>query len=425
LSLAGAGEFALVLFKLGQDLNLLPIDVARLLDASVILSMSLTPLLGDLGDFAGRLMDGTASDKKKQVILLDEATVLFDKIDTDQSASITIDELRVALLKLKFSFSCIADIFERFDTSKDGLISRDEWNAGVQEGYILQAWNANAANEALSDSQAIYAEDALVILGYGQLGKSILKVLLASPGFTGTQGNVICFDLDPSRVTSGVLFGDPVVYGDGVKFDLLKAAGVTKPRGVIVTFASDSRKIDATVQLRAALPSSTPIYVYEGKSRIGQTLIKAGATEVVSETIETVLCFGTLVGASQTAQETAAVRRLAFRKLEMGDSDKSEDPQLVPGLDNDSVTDLADELGVSVREIMELWEVFNLFARDGDCVPISELKDRRKRSGTNGPGNKSFLLTCLDAFDEDGNGEVTFLEYARSFWRESGARDSS
>lgn len=423
LTLAGGGEFALVLFKLAQDLNVLPIDLARLLNASVILSMALTPLLGELGDVAGDLIDGNSLQGKKKVLSFEEATALFDRIDTDRSASISLDELRTALLKLKFSFATIAEIFARFDTNNDGVISRDEWMTGVQEGYLSEAWNANAANEALSDSKARYEEDALMVLGYGELGQSVVEMLSRSPSFRDKKGDVICFDLNPSRVTAGVLSGYPVVYGDGGKFELLKASGVIKPRAVIITFASDSRRIDTTMRLRSALPEDTPIYVYEGNSRIGRDLLEAGATEVVSETTETVLRFGSLVGAAKTSEEINNLRSFSFKKFGLIDSEDGKEPPLVPGLADDFLSDLADELSVSEREIIEQWELFHSIASDRDTVPIQDLRDILMRSGAAAPGDETFLATCLDGMDEDGGGELTFVEYARSYWRDCGCGD--
>lgn len=51
LLLAGGGEFAFVVFKLAETLGLLEPKLSNLLTASVILSMSLTPLLGELATF--------------------------------------------------------------------------------------------------------------------------------------------------------------------------------------------------------------------------------------------------------------------------------------------------------------------------------------------------------------------------------------
>ena len=47
------------------------------------------------------------------------------------------------------------------------------------------------------------------------------------------RSNVICFDLNPKRVISGTLNGAPVVFGDGARIELLKAAGVKTPRAAI------------------------------------------------------------------------------------------------------------------------------------------------------------------------------------------------
>ena len=53
LLLAGGGEFAFVVFKLAEDLGVLPGTLNKLLTASVIISMSLTPLLGELAEAVG------------------------------------------------------------------------------------------------------------------------------------------------------------------------------------------------------------------------------------------------------------------------------------------------------------------------------------------------------------------------------------
>lgn len=417
LTLAGGGEFALVLFKLAEDLNVLPVALVRLLDASVIISMSLTPLLGNLGDFAGNILDGKAIEGRKVTMSVEEAAGLFDKIDTDRSGNIELEELRTALLKLNFSFASIAEVFAKFDYNNDGTIDREEWRAGVQEGFLSEAWNVNEETGAI-DNKRTFAEDALMILGYGELGQSVLELLCASPAMRKEKGGIICFDLNPSRVTAGVLSGVPVVYGDGGKFELLKAAGVTKPRAVLVTFASDTRRIDATMRLRACLPEGTPIYVYEGKSRIGQDLLDAGATEVISETIETVLRFGTLAGACKTPEDVSRLRSLTFKNFGLIDSQENGEEPTVRGLSEQYLVDLADQVGVTKREIMEQWEFFNSIASDGDSVSIEELKELLLRSGSNGPGDGAFLERCLDMEDEDGKGELTFAEYVRAYWRD-------
>ena len=61
-------EFAFVVFKLAKDLGVLPDELGKLLTASVIISMSLTPLLGEVaGWVADRIEDaeGSAPEGKR------------------------------------------------------------------------------------------------------------------------------------------------------------------------------------------------------------------------------------------------------------------------------------------------------------------------------------------------------------------------
>ena len=175
------------------------------------------------------------------------------------------------------------------------------------------------------------------------------------------------------------------------------------------------------MRLRASLPDKTPIYVYEGSSRMGQELLQAGATEVISDTIETILRFGTLVGACQSPEEVTRLRRLSFRRFGfMIDNmeDEQEQEVLIGSLSREYIVDLADQLGVSQRDIMEQWDFFKSIASDRDSVSIQELKELSLRSGSEGPGDGALLELCLDLEDDDGKGELTFVEYVRAYWKE-------
>ncbi|OEU19828.1 Na_H_Exchanger-domain-containing protein, partial [Fragilariopsis cylindrus CCMP1102] len=200
LTLAGGGEFAFVLFQLAQDLGVLPASEANILITSVIISMSLTPILGEIGAAAGNYIE------------------------------------------------------------------------------------AQSGTTNLS-----FTDDATIICGYGEIGQDIYQMINGFGLGGARRSNVICFDLNPKRVISGTLNGAPVVFGDGARIELLKAAGVKTPRAAIVTYASDDRRLSATMRLRACLPEGTPIYVYEGNSRIGDKLLEAGATEIINEKVETSL----------------------------------------------------------------------------------------------------------------------------------------
>jgi len=67
LLLAGGGELAFVLFSLAKDLQVLPGQLVDLLNSVVVLSMSVTPILGKAGDALGSwLEDGKAGSSGEQ-----------------------------------------------------------------------------------------------------------------------------------------------------------------------------------------------------------------------------------------------------------------------------------------------------------------------------------------------------------------------
>lgn len=412
LTLSGGGEFAFILFQLAEDLGVLPTSLAKILVASVIISMSLTPVLGELGSYAANIIEskGIRSDG----LTLNEEIELFDKIDVNRSGSIDLDELREALVTLDFSYTSIAEIFTSFDTNGDGLICREEWRVGVESGVLAEACERGGA-KALSIADTCFTADAIIIVGFGEVGQELYSMLKTSGKKIPSCSNVVCFDLNPSRVLMGTMNGAPVVFGDGARIELLKAAGVKRPKAAIVTYASDDRRIDATMRLRAALPEGTPIYVYEGNSRIGQQLLDAGATEVINDAVETSLRFASLLGACETADQISQLRRLSMDHVAMKPA-KGFEVSGIAGLSEEAIFDLTEEIGCARRDIVDLHEQFVSVAGEKDTIPISELKEFLMRQSSEGPTDGRDFESCLRLHDEDGEGLITFTEYLRATW---------
>jgi len=83
---AGGGEFAFVVFTLGQDLEVLPEELSRILVGVVVMSMALTPALGALGDFIADKVEAL-QPKQEGVIDVGEAPA-----DTDLEGTPAIME---------------------------------------------------------------------------------------------------------------------------------------------------------------------------------------------------------------------------------------------------------------------------------------------------------------------------------------------
>ena len=419
ITLSGGGEFSLVLFKVAQGLGVLDGQLNDLLVASVILSMSLTPLLGEIADAVGRQLE--SSDRRMALegdaITTYEASQLFDQIDIDKSETIELEELQVALAERGLSYVTIAEIFRAFDTDGDGVISHTEWTTGLEAGLLASALTAeDMALEAGANigKDLEIARDAIVVCGYTECGKQIYAALEAAGA--ARNGRVVAFELNPARVSAGVLAGANVVYGDGASPGLLKAAGVTEPRAVIVAYRSESKRLEATSRLRESLPAGTPIYArcVSGQSLGRDELIAAGATDVVSERTESALSFARLVGAIKDTNDLARLRYA----ISATSDDENLPHQWIPEFPDSLVNDLSDEFGCSRREIVNLHRVFSSLPNvDGDrFIDVSELRDVLLRSVGDGPIDDTALDRWLEIADSEGSGKLSFVDFARVYF---------
>ncbi len=402
-TLAGGGEFSFVLFKLAQELGVLPGALDKLLTASVIISMSLTPLLGDIGDYAGNYLERLNPDPKQIMpwdsLTTEEAEKLFDETDTDQNGTIDLDELRVSLRQLNIPFETIADIFISFDTNGDGEICREEWKFGIEQGLLEQA--LRNAPEPDINTQVPFAENAVVICGFGGMGSAVYEMLRKTD-----CGDIVCFSLDPGRVTAGALSGAPVVFGDGGRIELFKAAGVKEPKAVLITYDSRTRRMNVLRRIRQSLPKDTPIYCRASNQQEYEELIAAGADKVISESSETVIRFGSLLNICNSPEDDEKVRKLLLK------SDRGE--VVIPGYTEADLNDFALQMGIKRNDLMKLYDIFlSLGGFEGKDIPISELRDFLIRNSDFEPIDADALTRCMELADGDGEGDLSFEEFVK------------
>ncbi|MEK7711821.1 MAG: cation:proton antiporter, partial [Pseudomonadota bacterium] len=163
-------------------------------------------------------------------------------------------------------------------------------------------------------SASSHAHGHVILCGYGRSGQNIAWML--------KKENItyLGLDLDPVRVRDARDAGEQVIYGDSARRDVLLAAGLMQARALIISFVDPTvafRILSATRDLRPDMP----VIVRTIDDRDMEELKKAGATEVVPESLEGSLMMGShvlmLLGVpvSRVLRQVQDVRRGRYRML--------------------------------------------------------------------------------------------------------------
>lgn len=137
---------------------------------------------------------------------------------------------------------------------------------GEQRSAALQdaaAGGAQREPHGAGGGELATAPDAVVVCGYGEMGQRACDVLADAEaghplppsvfaeeeeegggGLAGWGTTFIAFDRNPSRIAVGLAKQVRVVYGDGASPELLRAAGILRPRAIVVTYANDKRRLE-------------------------------------------------------------------------------------------------------------------------------------------------------------------------------------
>jgi monovalent cation:proton antiporter-2 (CPA2) family protein len=76
-------------------------------------------------------------------------------------------------------------------------------------------------------------ETAAIVVGYGRFGQTVAQMLMAK------RIGVTLIDKNPAMIESAEEFGTKVYYGDGLRIDLLRAAGADAAK--VIAFCNDNR----------------------------------------------------------------------------------------------------------------------------------------------------------------------------------------
>lgn len=119
----------------------------------------------------------------------------------------------------------------------------------------------------------------VVICGFGRVGEQIGNLLNAE------SIPYVALDTRPERVKHAWSMGEHVFYGDARHGEILKAVGLDRASALVISFSDDdaaSRILHSARRLRRDLP----IVVRSPDDSNLESLLAAGATEVIPETLE-------------------------------------------------------------------------------------------------------------------------------------------
>ncbi|BBH11596.1 cation:proton antiporter domain-containing protein [Chromobacterium haemolyticum] len=230
----------------------------------------------------------------------------------------------------------------------------------ITRRLIKQDWMFQALDLHHMLVESMSKNDHVVICGYGRSGQALARLLEAEdiPFFA--------LDMDPERVREAGEAGDPVVFGDAGKHEVLVAAGLMRAKAVVVTFADTHAALRILSSVEHARPG-LPVIVRTVDDSDMDQLRHAGADEVVAEVME-----GSLMLASQAllvvgVPPSRVVRRIRavreeryglFRGFFRGVSDEGEgmDEALVPRLQSIQVCTGAAAVGQPLANL-HLWDL--------------------------------------------------------------------
>jgi len=152
-------------------------------------------------------------------------------------------------------------------------------------------------------AKSVRTENHVVICGFGRSGQSLARML--------DQEKIpyIALDMDPDRVKEAAAAGDNVVYGDASRENYLVAAGLSRAKAVVITYADTPASFKVLHQVERLRPGMTVLVRTKDDADLTK-LQAAGATEVVPELIE-----GSLMMASHVLLIMGVPMRKVVRRI--------------------------------------------------------------------------------------------------------------
>jgi len=155
--------------------------------------------------------------------------------------------------------------------------------AQLSRKLIQRSENKHPNQASVSELDPIVdLEDNVLVIGFGRFSQIVCQTLL----IRGISVSVI--DRNIENIRAAAKFGFKVYYGDGIRLDVLHAAGIEKAKCVVIGI-NDTARIETIIsQLKEAYPH-LPILTrtYDRKTTV--SLIKQDVDFIVRETFESAI----------------------------------------------------------------------------------------------------------------------------------------
>lgn len=188
------------------------------------------------------------------------------------------------------------------------------YNGEIAKRLVRSYSEQRESNIDAIRAEADFTRPRVIVCGYGRSGQN-LGWMLAQEGIP-----YIALDLDPVRVRDARDAGDPVVYGDATRRDVLEAAGLRAARALAVSY-NDVPSAQRILEVARLVRPDLPVIVRTTDDADLEPLLAAGATEVVPESLEGSLMIAShvllLLGVpiSHIVRRIGEVRRDRYRML--------------------------------------------------------------------------------------------------------------
>ncbi len=152
--------------------------------------------------------------------------------------------------------------------------------------FVASEWLLRSMQLTQIAARTVTAEKHAILCGYGRTGQHLAR-FLESEGIS-----YVALDSDPERVHAAAGAGEPVVYGDCTRSEILLAAGLKRANVVVITFADLEAALRALDRIRQ-VRSDIPVVVRAREQDDSERLFAAGAAEVVPEALESSVMLAT------------------------------------------------------------------------------------------------------------------------------------